>query len=67
VRGTSAMTSVSTVEHLADSASGPSGCPSNREIPDSKVQSPRTLLHALPFFSPPSFHTISLSLAFTSA
>jgi hypothetical protein len=26
---------------------------------------PRTLLHALPFFSHPSFHTISLSLAFT--
>jgi len=32
------MTSVSNVEHLADSASGPSGCPRNREIPDSKVQ-----------------------------
>ncbi len=27
----------------------------------------RTLLHALPFFSPSSFHTISLSPAFTSA
>jgi hypothetical protein len=26
-----------------------------------------TLLHALPFFSPPSFHTISVSPAFTSA
>jgi hypothetical protein len=28
---------------------------------------PHTLLHTLLFFSPPSFHTISLSLAFTSA
>ena len=28
--------------------------------------SPRTLLHALPFFSPPSFHTKSLSPACTS-
>ena len=27
--------------------------------------SPCTLLHTLPFFSPPSFHTISLSLAIT--
>ena len=29
--------------------------------------SPRTLLHMLPFFSPLSFHTKSLSLAFTRA
>jgi hypothetical protein len=28
---------------------------------------PHTLLHTLVSFSPPSFHTISLSLAFTSA
>jgi hypothetical protein len=33
------MTSVSTVAHLTDSASGPSGCPRYREIPDSEVQS----------------------------
>jgi Mn-dependent DtxR family transcriptional regulator len=26
------------VEHLADSVSGPSACPCNREIPGSKVQ-----------------------------
>jgi hypothetical protein len=37
-KGTSAMISGSDVEHLADSASGPSGCPCNRETPDSKVQ-----------------------------
>ena len=29
--------------------------------------SPHTLLQTLPFFSPTSFHTISLSLVFTSA
>jgi hypothetical protein len=29
--------------------------------------SPRTLLHALPFFSPHSFHTISLFPAFTTS
>jgi hypothetical protein len=31
------------------------------------VAPPRTLLHALPFFSPSSFHTISLPLSITSA
>jgi hypothetical protein len=35
---TSAMTSDTTVAHLADSASGPSACPRNREIHASKVQ-----------------------------
>jgi hypothetical protein len=35
-KGTSAMISDSDVEHLADIASGPSGCPRNRETPDSK-------------------------------
>jgi hypothetical protein len=42
------MNSVSTVAHLADSASWPSGCPRNRcnrEILDSKVQSPHTHTH----------------------
>jgi hypothetical protein len=34
------MISDSDVEHLADSASGPSGCPRNRETPDSNVPSP---------------------------
>jgi hypothetical protein len=30
------------------------------------LDSPSRFSHALPFFSPPSFHTLSLSLAFTS-
>ena len=34
-----ARSTVSTVAHLADSASGPSGCPRDREFHDSKVQS----------------------------
>ena len=37
-KGTSTQTSDSSVKHPAHSASGPSECPRNWEIPDSKVQ-----------------------------
>jgi hypothetical protein len=40
-KGTSVMISDSHVGHLADIASGPSGCPRNREMLDSKVQNAR--------------------------
>ena len=41
-KGTSVMVSDSLrVMHLADIASGPSGCPRNREMLDSKVQNAR--------------------------
>jgi hypothetical protein len=38
------MTSVSAVAHLADTASGPSRCPRNRKINDSKVLQTRSIL-----------------------
>ena len=50
-RRTRRLTSVLTVEHLADSTSGPSGCPHNREIPDSKVPKPSLFLRMKRFKS----------------
>jgi hypothetical protein len=41
------MIFASTVEHLADSASGSSGCPRNLEKHDSEVQSPNTVRQLL--------------------